>query len=120
MALRRFSTIARYRRKQCGWSQEQLGKRAGVPQSHVAKIEGGSDPRFSTVQRIMGALGYDVVFTLNAERLFLEPVESSAMADARDYGIDLASLYQSYRLSPRERFLAAVRNANGLTQLVRR
>jgi transcriptional regulator with XRE-family HTH domain len=49
-------------RVQRGWSQASLGKRAGVPQSHIAKIEAGKDTRASTLLRVLDAMGYDLLF----------------------------------------------------------
>lgn len=51
--------VARARRQ---WSQEEVAKRAGVDPARVSQIENGRrDPRFSTVVRIAGALGLQVL-----------------------------------------------------------
>jgi len=43
-------------------NQSELGKRAGIPQSHVSKIEKGLiDPRISTVIDIVHSLEYELV-----------------------------------------------------------
>ncbi len=44
-------------REQLGWSQRELAERAGITQSHLAKIEIGKvNPRYSTVKLVMEAL----------------------------------------------------------------
>jgi predicted transcriptional regulator len=44
-------------RVQAGLTQKRLAELAGVSQAHVAKIEQGKvDPRFSTVNKILGVL----------------------------------------------------------------
>lgn len=51
------SARIRQYRKEAGLTQEQLGERAGIPQSHVSKLEtGGHSPSNKTLQRIADAL----------------------------------------------------------------
>lgn len=109
------AVIAARRRR--GWSQRRLGELAGVPQSHIAKIEAGIDVRLSTAQRVMATLGYEASFRRDPRRCIIDPPDGSAAARARDYGVDMASLLLSFDLSPRERFELAIANANGLARL---
>lgn len=100
-----------------GWSQMHLGKQAGVPQSHIAKLEAGKDVRASTLLRVLNALGYDLSFEPRALPLE-QPPENSALARAQQYGVDLASLYRSARMSDADRLRNAVESANNLARLL--
>ena len=69
------SQIKAARLKQ-GLSQAALGKKLGVPQSHVSKIEQGmSDPRLSTISNMAQMLDQELVLVprqmLPALRAFL-------------------------------------------------
>jgi predicted transcriptional regulator len=45
-------------REELGWTQEDLAKRAHIDQADLSRIErGGIDPRWSTVNKIINALG---------------------------------------------------------------
>jgi transcriptional regulator with XRE-family HTH domain len=47
----------RERRTELGWTQAELSKRTGIPQSDISRIENGRlDARWSTIQRISTAL----------------------------------------------------------------
>ena len=49
----------RYARRKAGLTQAELGERASVPQSVIARIESGSSmPRFDTLDRLLNACGY--------------------------------------------------------------
>lgn len=54
-----WGVIVRRLREERGWTQAELALRAGVDQSQVSKIEGGSreDAKFSTVGKVADALG---------------------------------------------------------------
>lgn len=44
-------------------TQTQLAKRAGLPQSHLARVESGKvDPQLNTLRKIMSALYCEVLF----------------------------------------------------------
>ena len=52
-----YSTLIRMIRDKLFMTQAQLAKRAGVPQSHIAKIEiGKMHPRLDTLEKILKAL----------------------------------------------------------------
>ena len=51
-------THIRQLREELGWTQEDLAKRANIDQGDLSRLErGGIDPRWSTVNRIINALG---------------------------------------------------------------
>lgn len=51
------STIIR-RRQELGWSQRELAKRCGMPQSSIARMETGINfPRVDTLARVLRELG---------------------------------------------------------------
>ena len=104
-------------RRQKGWSQEQLGKAVGLPQSHIAKVEAGADIQVSTLSKLAHALGLHIQLTPSLRESFLHPAPSSRIAAARDYGVDLGQLYASIRKSPSERLQSAVESARGLAEL---
>lgn len=109
----------RQARQAVGWSQEALGRAAGIPQSHVAKIERGVDARASTLQRVFGALGYELTLRRDARALFMNPPSNGCIDAARDFGVDLGQLYAGFSMSPAERLDVASRSANGLAELLR-
>lgn len=47
----------RKERESYGWTQEQLAKEAGVPQSTVARIESGANTSMDTISKIATAFG---------------------------------------------------------------
>ena len=57
--IRRALKVARLRR---GWSQTEVGKHAGLPQTHISGIETGRIvPRFDTLLDLVRVLGMDLV-----------------------------------------------------------
>ncbi|MDE2466228.1 MAG: helix-turn-helix transcriptional regulator [Alphaproteobacteria bacterium] len=58
-AISRELKAARLRR---GWSQAEVGKQAGLPQTHISGIETGRIvPRFDTLLDLVRVLGMDLV-----------------------------------------------------------
>lgn len=56
--------VIRELRKEQGLTQAQLARRAGLPQSHLAKIEAGKvDMQLSTLRRLFRALGRGLCVT---------------------------------------------------------
>ena len=111
--------IVKSARLTAGWSQAALGRAAGIPQSHVAKIEGGADLRSTTLLRILRVLGFDVRLQPNTRGLFLRPPAGSRLAAARAFGVDLGQLFDAYMMSPSQRLDTAAQNAEGLADLLR-
>ena len=51
----------RSRRKELGWTQQELGQRAGLAAKHVSRIENGThEPRVSTLFALASALGLEL------------------------------------------------------------
>lgn len=50
-----------YLRKIADLTQQELACRAGLVQSHVAKVEAGRDVRVSTLRRLYGAMGWELL-----------------------------------------------------------
>lgn len=97
------ATILRYARKKAGLSQRQLGRRAGVTQASIARIEAGeTSPRFETLERLLSACGFEV-----------EPVLK------RGIGIDKTIMDRLLDLTPSERARQAVEEARALEKLPR-
>ena len=49
-------------RRALGWTQAELGTRAGLPQEHISLIETGKIvPRFDTILEIVRVLDYDLL-----------------------------------------------------------
>ena len=68
----------RYARRKSGLTQVELGERAGVPQSVVARIESGASmPRFDTLDRLLNACGYALELAprigVGVDRTLMEP-----------------------------------------------
>jgi len=104
-------------RMERGWSQRSLAEAAGIPQSHVAKLENGADVRASTLVRVASALGLDVELRPRLRDVFEHPRVGGRIAAARDFGVDLGQLYACYLMSPSERLDAAAESNNGLADL---
>lgn len=55
-------------RRQRGWSQLELGRRVGLPQVHISKIESGKvTPRFDTLLEIARVLDHDLILVPREE-----------------------------------------------------
>jgi transcriptional regulator with XRE-family HTH domain len=95
--------LLRYVRKKANLSQRELGRRAGVTQASIVRIEGGdSSPRFETLDRLLSACGFE-----------LEPVPK------RGLGIDRTIMDQLLTLTPSERARRAAQEAEALERLPR-
>lgn len=81
-------------RRAAGLTQRALANRAGVPQSTVARIEGGDiDPRASTLDRLLHACGYE----LTVQR-----------ASVDEHGIDRTLIRSQLARTPTERLQSVV------------
>ncbi len=76
-------------RQEHGWSQAELGERAGLPQMHVSGIETGKIvPRFDTLLDLARVLGHDLVL---APRALVPAIQ--ALLRHGDRGDDSPPLY---------------------------
>jgi len=81
------ATYVNQARRAAGFSQRELSRRAGVPQSAIARIERGQQvPRADTLERLLKACGFE---------LRLGPV--------RGGGVDKSQLDEWLAFSPAER-----------------
>jgi XRE family transcriptional regulator, regulator of sulfur utilization len=62
MTERRLGAVVRRLRRERDWTQEQLGKRAGLAQAHISEIESGvrAHPTAVVVKKLARALGVPV------------------------------------------------------------
>ena len=78
---------ARLRR---GWSQAEVGKHAGLPQTHVSGIETGRIvPRFDTLLDLVRVLGMDLVLVPQS----LVPAVNALVRDSHTGKADERPLY---------------------------
>ncbi len=97
------ASLVRYARGKANLSQRELGRRAGVTQASIARIESGAtSPRFETLDRLLSTCGFE-----------LEPVAK------RGVGIDRSGIGQLLSLSPEERAQRAVGEARNLERIPR-
>jgi transcriptional regulator with XRE-family HTH domain len=81
------ATFVNQARRTAGFSQRELSRRTGVPQSAIARIERGQQmPRADTLERLLEACGFE---------LRLGPV--------RGGGVDRREISRFRELSPRPR-----------------
>src|SRR6266852_8432483 len=67
-------------RRKRGWSQAELGRRAGLPQMHISGIESGKIvPRFDTLLDLVRVLDYDLLMVPRA----LVPAVQALVRDHR-------------------------------------
>lgn len=52
-----FGDVIREARKKQGWSQAELGEKAGVSRPTIARVEGNNDVTTATIAKIAQALG---------------------------------------------------------------
>ena len=97
------ATLLQYARRKAGLSQRELGRRAGVTQASIARIEGGgTSPRFETLDRLLATCGFE-----------LEPVPK------RGIGVDKTVMDRLIDLSPTERAREAAHEARVVEKLPR-
>lgn len=104
-------------RSALGLTQKRLAEQLCVPQSYLAKVEAGVDVRFSNARRIADAMGLEVSISGDPLHLLQNPPRGSVIERARDFGIDLAQLYENYKLSPQERWERFKRNRRTLAAI---
>jgi transcriptional regulator with XRE-family HTH domain len=86
-------TVLREARRAAGLTQRELGRRAGVPQPAVARLERDrSSPRFDTLDRLLRACG-----------------KALDVVDRPGAGVDRTLIRDRLRLSPGERVRAVSR-----------
>jgi transcriptional regulator with XRE-family HTH domain len=67
--LRRAAEVVRQARLARGWSQEQLAFEAGASQGQICRLEAGTaSPTFTTVARVLAALGVSITFDIEPRR----------------------------------------------------
>jgi transcriptional regulator with XRE-family HTH domain len=67
-----------------GVSQRELAERAGVPRSTLDRIEAGTtDPRLSTVTRLLAAVGFELLVTNEHGRPLRIDVLRETLVDGR-------------------------------------
>jgi transcriptional regulator with XRE-family HTH domain len=94
------SALVRTARRRAGLTQVELGRRAGVSQAEVARIEHpGSNPTAATLERVLRGAGF---------RMRIEPVEE----------VDESQLRERLRLTPAQRLAAFQASQRSLTQLL--
>jgi transcriptional regulator with XRE-family HTH domain len=99
------------------WSQQALAERAGLPQSHIAKLESGCDVRSSTLLRVASALGLNVELRPSLRDVFERPPLGSKLAAAQEWGVDIGQLFAAHEMSPKERLELAAESCNGMARL---
>jgi transcriptional regulator with XRE-family HTH domain len=98
------ASLVRYVRGKANLSQRELGRRAGVTQASIARIERGeTSPRFETLDRLLSTCGFE-----------LEPVPKTGV------GIDRTVIRRLLTMTPSERAAAAAHEARVVERLPRR
>ena len=90
-------------RSRSGLTQLELGKRAGVTQAAISRIEDEKvSPRFDTLTRLLEACGFSI-----------------EIATRLGEGVDRTAIRQLLRLTPAERARLAVEEARNLERIGR-
>jgi predicted transcriptional regulator len=98
------ASLVRYVRGKANLSQRELGRRAGVTQASIARIESGeTSPRFETLDRLLSACGFE-----------LEPVPKTGV------GIDRTVIRRLLTMTPEERATEAASEGRTVERLPRR
>lgn len=92
----------RYARRKAGLTQVELGERAGVPQSVIARIEAGrSMPRFDTLDRLLNACGYALELSPRigggVDRTLMEPMLAATPEERGSVAADAATAAEELR-----------------------
>ncbi len=94
-------SLLRFTRGNAGLSQRELGRRAGVTQASVARIEEGkTSPRLETLERLLAVCGFE-----------LEVMPRAGI------GVDRTGLRELLKLTPSERARLAVEEARNLAEV---
>lgn len=97
------ATLLRQARRRAGLTQLELGKRAGVTQASISRIEESRvRPRFDTLDRLLEACGF-----------------SLELAPRLGVGVDRTAIRELLRLTPAERARLAVEEARNLGRIGR-
>ena len=95
------SAFLRYARRKANLSQRELGRRAGVTQATIARVEEDRiSPRFETLERLLEACGFEL-----------------QVVPRRGVGVDRTAIRELLRRSPGERARLAGREARQLEKL---
>jgi|SRR5450432_2689583 len=95
------STLLPYARSKANLSQRELGRRAGVTQASISRIEDGrTSPRLDTLERLLDACGFQ-----------LEVVPK------RGVGVDRTAMRDLLQLSPERRAQLATEEARNLDRI---
>jgi transcriptional regulator with XRE-family HTH domain len=95
------SFLLRHARNKSNLSQRELGRRAGVTQATISRIEDGLiSPRFDTLERLLEACG----FQLDA-------------VPRRGEGVDRTAIRELLRLTPTRRLRLAAAEARNVGRL---
>jgi transcriptional regulator with XRE-family HTH domain len=81
------------RRRDLGWTQQELAAASGVPRSWISLVETGgrAGPRADELERVARALGVTMAYLLHGERP-AQTVPIDAPAAAAPYLVELARL----------------------------
>lgn len=85
-------------RERAGLSQAEIAGKMGASQSHVSKIEAGTDVRASTLANMARVLGYEVMLVPVA----LVPAVAALIRGAEGTGAEGAGRLPRYTLDPDE------------------
>ncbi len=94
--------LLRYARRKAGLTQAELGERAGVPQSVIARIESGaSTPRFDTLDRLLNACGYALELAprigVGVDRTLMEPALEVSARDRLEAAAAQSAALEEFR-----------------------
>ena len=95
------SAFLRYARRKASLSQRELGRRAGVTQATISRVEEERiSPRVDTLERLLEACGFEL-----------------QAAPLKGVGVDRTAIRALLRASPHERTRLAAREARQIAKL---